>query len=96
MTNQERKSQLQSRQHELQVLMESLDYINHKIEDARVLHGETAAQEVADEYRPKLQQRESWRAEYNANEAEIAELEQAIQNEPAPELPATILAELLL
>ena len=38
------------------------------------LHGASAAREVASGYRIQMEQRESWREEFNRNEAEIAGL----------------------
>ena len=54
--------------------MKGYDYINNKISDAYYLHGAAAAKAIADEYRPQLLEREAWREEYNANEAELASL----------------------
>ena len=71
---QERIRQLKARQLELEALMPTLDYVNNKISDAYYLHGAAAAKAIADHYRPQLLEREGWREEYNANEAELASL----------------------
>jgi len=74
METQERINALESRQLELQAKMKSLDYITNKISDAYYLHSATAAREVANSYRAKLEEREAWRSEYNENEETLAAL----------------------
>ena len=92
---------LESRQLELQAKMKSLDYINNKISDAYYLHGAQAAKNIAESYRSKLEERESWREEFNQNQETIAVLKEEIaaeaaeaaihpepEEEPEPEAPA--------
>lgn len=93
---------LESRQLELQAKMKSLDYINNKISDAYYLHGAQAAKNIAESYRPKLEEREGWREEFNQNQEAIAVLKEEIAaeeaeaalhpaepvEEPEPEAPA--------
>lgn len=83
---QDQLNALESRQLELQSLMASLDYVSQKISDAKYLHGDEAATVVAAEYHVKLEARESWRSEFNANEVQIAELRERLkeQEESAP------------
>lgn len=82
MKNRERISALRSRMHDLKVKIESLDYVDNKIIDARYLHGEAAAKKVADEYRERLLEREAWRQEWNEIEAELVALEAEPEEEP--------------
>lgn len=93
---------LESRQLELQAKMKSLDYINNKISDAYYLHGAQAAKNIAESYRPQLEEREGWREEFNQNQEAIAVLKEEIAaeeaeaalhpaepvEEPEPEAPA--------
>lgn len=74
---------LESRQLELKAKMKSLDYINNKIEDTRILHGATAAKAVENEYKSKLQEREGWREEFNQNEATLKTLRAQVAQEAA-------------
>ncbi len=83
MTKQEQISSLESRRHELRSLMKGYDYINNEIIDAYYLHGAAAAKAIADKYRPQLLEREAWREEYNANEAELASLRAQLDAEAA-------------
>ena len=85
MKNHERISALRSRLHDLKVKIESLDYVDNKIIDARYLHGEAAAKKVADEYRERLLEREAWRQEWNEIEAELVTLEAEPEEEPEDE-----------
>lgn len=70
----EQISALESKQLELKAKMAAYDYINHKIDDARILHGAAAAKAVENEYKPKLMEREGLREEYNQNEATLKTL----------------------
>ena len=74
MTTQEQINALQSRQLELKALMASVDYVAQKISDAKYLHSDRAASNLAAEYRDKLEEREQWRTEYNNNEEMLEEL----------------------
>lgn len=82
MKNHERISALRSQLHDLKVKIESLDYVDNKIIDARYLHGEAEAKKVADEYRERLLEREGWRQEWNEIEAELATLEAEPDDDP--------------
>lgn len=88
MTKREQLSELEARQLDLQAKMESKDYINNKISDAYYLHGAQAAKTVAESYRSKLEERESWREEFRQNRDAITILKAEIATEEAEAIEA--------
>lgn len=88
MSKKEQLNTLEARQLDLQAKMESRDYINNKISDAYYLHGAQAAKTVAESYRSKLEERESWREEFRQNRETIAILKAEIATEEAEAIEA--------